>query len=317
VSVVTAILGLPELREAPPVLVDVGASQALHPKWRRIARFSICVAFEPDDRAASHLTSSSAGFRALHTYNAIVVEDAKASGRFHLTASPYCSSRLEPKPGRLQDYAFAGLFRVERTVELKTIDLSSALTELGIDRVDWFKTDSQGTDLRLFQSLPEEIRSRVLVAEFEPGIIDAYEGEDKLADLLAYMDRLSFWPSGLEVRGSVRGRPDVIADRLSPRALGYLDACAKTAPGWAELEYFNDFADGARFGRRELLLGSLFALVRGHEAFALELARRGRARFGEEGFERLEHAAVSRLRRRLLRLPLLAAGVVARRALRR
>ena len=68
-------------------------------------------------------------------------------------------------------------------VELPALDIPSVLAELGLERVDWLKGDSQGTDLRLFRSLGD-LASSVLVAEFEPGIIDAYEGEDKFADVL-------------------------------------------------------------------------------------------------------------------------------------
>jgi FkbM family methyltransferase len=312
VSLVDRILRLPELEAAPPVLVDVGAAQGIHPKWRAIAKYSVCVAFEADERELESVTSEAAGFRRLTTYNRIAAERASSAEPFHLTASPFCSSRLAPRLDSLARYAFAPLFRVERTVELPALELPSALAQLGVERVDWLKIDSQGTDLRLFRSLGDELAAKVLVVEFEPGIIDAYEGEDTLGELLADMGARGFWASDLKVRGSTRIDSELARRALGARASAYLDACHKTAPGWAEIEYFNDFADEDAFGKRELLLGCAFAFLRGHNAFALELATRGHERFGPP-FEELERTALRRIRAAFARLPLAAASRLSRR----
>jgi hypothetical protein len=207
----------------------------------------------------------------------------------------------------LRRYAFAPLFRVERTIDARARDVPSVLAELEIDRVDWLKIDSQGTDLRLLLSLGEGLVRRLLVVELEPGLIDAYDGEDKLADVLAEMDARGFWSSELNVRGSTRIDSELAKQALGPRASRYLDVCHKTAPGWVELEYFNDFADAELFGKRELLLGYAFAFLRGHHAFALELACKGRERFGPP-FAELERAALRRIKAGFARLPVAAVG---------
>lgn len=314
--VVDKILRLHELEAEPPVLVDVGAAQGIHPPWRRLAKYSVCVAFEADKRELESVTSEASGFRRLTTHNAIAAERSAPAEPFHLTASPFCSSRLAPRLDLLGRYAFAPLFEVEQTVELRALGLSEALAELGLERVDWIKIDSQGTDLRLFRSLSDELARRVLVAEFEPGIIDAYEDEDLLSDLLAEMRGRGFWVSEMTVRGSTRIDHRVAQRVLGPRGSRYLDSCEKTAPGWAEIEYFNDFADEDAFGKRELLLGCAFAFLRGHNGFALELATRGRERFGPP-FEELERTAARRIRARFARFPLVALGALARRGVRR
>ena len=181
------------------------------------------------------------------------------------------------------------------------------LAELGLERVDWLKLDSQGTDLRLFRSLGERADD-VLVAELEPGIIDAYEGEDTLADVLADLGR-----RGLLGLGAERSRLDASRQLRSPGASSasararYLDACHKPAPGWAEIEYFNDFADEERFGKRELLLGCAFAFLRGHDAFALELASEGRERFGSPFDDLRRDGAAPDSRRASRACPLAAA----------
>jgi hypothetical protein len=312
--VVDRILRLPELKAAPPVLVDVGAAQGIDPKWRSIAEYSVCVAFEADERELASVTNEAAGFHRLTTYNRIAAERSSDAEPFHLTASPFCSSRLAPLHEKLGRYSFAPLFRVEATVKLPALDLRETLASLGLERVDWLKLDSQGTDLRLFKSLGE-LGDDMLVVELEPGIIDAYEGEDGLADVLADFGRRGFWVSELQVRGSTRVDSE-LARRDLGRAAAYLDACHKTAPGWAEIEYFNDFADEARFGKRELLLGCAFAFLRGHNAFALELATRGLDRFGPP-FDDLRRTALRRVQRGFARFPVATAGALGKRVLRR
>jgi FkbM family methyltransferase len=313
-SVVDRILRMPELEAAPPVLVDIGAARGMHPPWRSIAEYSVCVAFEADERELGSVTSEAAGFRKLTTFNCIASERASESEPFHLTASPYCSSRLRPRPEELRRYAFAPLFRVERTVDVRARDLPSVLSELGLDRIDWLKIDSQGTDLRLLRSLGDELAGRTLVVELEPGIIDAYDGEDRLEDVLAEMNGRGFWMSDLKVRGSTRIDWDLARRVLGERAGKYLDVTHKTAPGWAEVEYFNSFDDDTQFGRRELLLGYAFAFARRQYAFALQLAAEGHERFGSP-FDELRRTALTRVKAGFARLPLSAAGALGLRVL--
>jgi hypothetical protein len=302
-NVVDRILTRNEIAEAPPVLVDVGASGHVHPKWRRIAKYSICVAFEPDERELGHMTDASRGFQAFHTFNRVAAEQSEERSPFHLTASPFCSSRLAPLKDSLENYVFAPLFEVERTVELATIDVPTALEKLGLERVDWFKCDSQGTDLRLFRSLGDELIPRVLVAELEPGIIDAYQGEDKLADVMRFMASKSFWMSELSIEGSQRIQASIAANELTEIERRYFRFSVKPAPGWGEVEYFNDFREAEALGLRGFLLGYVFATVRGHHAFALELAVRGQRLFGDEMFDELRREALRRIRVQPVRFP--------------
>ena len=300
-SVVDRILRLPELEAAPPVLVDVGAAQGIHPKWRGIAKYSVCLAFEADQRELASVSDESAGFRRLTTYNRIVAERSSDAEPFHLTASPYCSSRLSPLHDRLRRYAFAPLFRVERTVELPAVDLLGALASLGLERVDWLKLDSQGTDLRLFRSLGD-LATTCSSSSSSLGSSMRTRARTGWRMCSTTSGAAGFWASDLKVRGSTRVDSDLRQAHAGYAGGALLDACHKPAPGWVEIEYFNDFANDESFGKRELLLGCAFAFLRGHEAFAFELSTRGSERFGSP-FDDLKRTALRRLRRRFARLP--------------
>ena len=267
------VLSLPEFAAEPPVLVEIGASGGTHPAWKALARHSIGIAFDPDSRQMQVVHDESAGYRRLHVFPAAAVPDDRAEAEFHLTRSPYCSSLLRPDGAALRDWDFARLFDVEQTVRVPCVSLAKALGEAGVTRVDWFKTDSQGTDLRLFQSLGDAICRRVLAVEFEPGIIDAYEGEDKMSAVLAAMDRGEFWLSDLKLRGTLRMSPDDAA-RLGGHEAARLSAALPTSPGWGEMTYLNTFRGSGPFSKRDWLLGWVIACMNEQFGFALDLCRR-------------------------------------------
>jgi hypothetical protein len=178
--------------------------------------------------------------------------------------------------------------------------LAKALEQAGVSRVDWFKTDSQGIDLRLFQSLPETMRGRVLAAEFEPGIIDAYEGEDKMAAVLAAMDRPEFWLAALALRGTVRISAEDAA-RFGGHQSRRLADVLKTSPGWGEMTYLNTFRASGPFSQRDWLLGWIIACLQEQYGFALDLCRRAQAAVPDPLFPTLCEQTEGIIRERLRR----------------
>lgn len=306
-KMIDRVLKRHEFQEEPPVLIDIGASGGLHDAWRDLAKYAVCVAFEPDDREMRSTPQASTVYRKLYIYNRALTAGTEGIADFYLTKAPACSSLLPPWTERLAAWEFAGRFEILRKSKVETIHLQTVLRQLKIDQVDWFKTDSQGTDLRLFQSLGEPRMRRVLVAEFEPGILDSYQGDDKLCQLMSAMDGPNFWMCDMSVKGCQRIRKNFMKE-FRPVEQRYLVHLLKSAPAWAEVAYLNAFVeDGLRL--REYLLGWVCATVKGHHGFALELAINARDRFGDEFCQELEQHSIKLIRRRywnlLAYLPLL------------
>lgn len=295
-KVLTRIMNHEALASRPPVLVDIGASGSLPRAWLPIAEFSVCVAFDADTRDFSVQQSENCGWRKMVSVNRLVTAHSVESTAFYLTASPHCSSSLPPRTEALAPWAFRDLFSVESVVQMPATDINGALNAAGIDYVDWFKTDTQGTDLRIFAALPPRIRDRIIVAEFEPGIIDAYANEDKLHRLMAFMESLPFWISAMRVCGSQRiTEPDF--NTLTALQRACLPAILKTSPGWCEIAYINDLS-GYAMTCREFLLGWTFATLQEQHGFGMHLANEGLARFQDSIFERLYAYSRRRLDRR-------------------
>ena len=281
------------LQTSPPVLVDIGASGAIHGKWKPIAKYSICIAFDADTRDFEVCESEDKGWRKLYSLNRLVASEAVEEMDFYLTHSPHCSSSLPPDQDGLKPWAFSPLFNVEEKVKLPAVDLTSPLSIADIDYVDSYKTDSQGADLRIFNSLSKDVINKILVTEFEPGIIDAYCGEDKLHQLMAYMDKLPFWVTNMEIKGSQR------IDQKDLNSLNYfqkrsIGSFLRTAPGWCEISYLNNMEKG-NMTIREYLLSWLFASLFNEHGFALYVAKKGFELSGDNLLLKLQKESLKKL----------------------
>ncbi len=275
-ELITSISKREEIINEPPVLLDLGASGSLNPIWEPIARFCIGVAFDADSRDFGFIENKSSAFKKLFVYNSIVTAaENQDKINFYLTKSPYCSSTLHPSNEKLQPFHYSDLFEVTKTVDLNAKNIGAALKEMGIAKVDWFKTDTQGTDLRLFKSLPLSLQASCTVVQFEPGIIDAYEGEDKLYHVLTYMETLPVQLYECNVLGPINMSKHNFDILFSPsRAKRKLaNNILKTTPGWAEISYVKKFDSGKdNLSTRDYILGWLFMMMEKQQATALTIA---------------------------------------------
>jgi FkbM family methyltransferase len=256
-----------------PLLVDVGASIGPPEVWEAIAPSSIYVGFDPDQRDTHQLQESP--FLKAFVVNQAVVADSGDRAHFFLTRSPYCSSTLRPRGDDLADYIFSDLFEVEREVDVPAGTIEHALEKLQMKAVDWLKTDSQGTDLRLYTSLSPTARAGVLAVDVEPGLIDAYEGEDLFVEAHARLVADGFWLSRAAVQGTVRMNR-AVAGRVGAKnglSIDEISTWVRPSPGWIEARYLRRI-DRVEAGDRDgrLLLLGVFALVDEQYGFAIDVA---------------------------------------------
>ncbi|HVZ25716.1 MAG TPA: hypothetical protein VG842_06675, partial [Sediminibacterium sp.] len=296
-GLIDRILTTEEMTRQPPVLIDIGASGSIHKKWKKIAPYATCIAFDADERDFDPGSSEKSRYKKLLIRKSLVSNQAGKAADFYLTASPHCSSLLKPDHVALADWAFAPIFAVEQVVQLDTTDIPSALAAFGITYIDWYKSDSQGIDLKLFKSLPDNIRSQISIAEFEPGILDAYHNEDKLDQMLSYHDQLKiFWLAELIVKGPLRIPHEQLNKLIrSPFLQKLLGKLGQTSPGWAEITYCNAFKHPATQTKRSLLMGWIGATLIKQHGFAYTLADKGIQEFGDPIFKQMQRASARKL----------------------
>ena len=300
-KIINTILESDQFSERPPVLVDIGASGEINSKWNPISKFSVCLAFDGDDREFHIREENSGNFKRLLTLNRILTSEKVGSSNFYLTKSPFCSSLLEPDLTRLRPWIFKDLFEVKSIVRMPGLTLEEAINGAGVEYIDWFKSDTQGTDLRLFKTMPQRLKGQILAAEFEPGIMDAYKDEDKLYQVMKEMEEHSFWLSTMIVKGTQR-----ISQENARKFGTYLSSkIIKTSPGWAEICYLRS-PEG--LNSRQLFLLYIFAILEKQFGFALEVCEYGILQFSDPLWLECKKAISKKIKLTRLRFPAIMAG---------
>ena len=263
-----------------PILIDVGASDAPPKIWEEIAQHSIYVGFDPDLREI-HEVPESLFYKAIIVNEAVTSDEESDEVLFYFTKSPYCSSTLKPDSKSLSNFLFSDLFIVEREAKVQAATLDSVMERLSLSRIDWFKTDSQGTDLRIFNSLKPKVRSRVLAVDVEPGLIDAYVGEDLFVDAHRDLTQNGFWLSNLNICGAIRMRRSNL-EKMATLNEKSVASTVRTSPGWCEARYLRtiEWMDQRDFTNRDYVLLWSFALLDGQYGFAMDLGIGYEQRFG-------------------------------------
>lgn len=279
-------------QERPPVLVDIGAATELCGKWAAIAPYSVCIAFDPDSRQTDYIEAENSKFRKLYFFPRLVHAEVNGEIDFYLTASPECSSSLEPDRERLADWYLAPFFEVEKKVKMPAMTMPEVLKTLKLDYIDALKCDTQGTDVRIFRSLGDRVIRELLSVELEPGIIDAYRGEDKLWMMIREMDATGlFWMSDCRIQHTQYLPVEVRRKYFSPLRQRLVPTCFPGTPGWGEVAWLNRLR-GAALTPRSVRLGWIMAMSERQYGFALELADRGLRELDDPFCEELAAAAL-------------------------
>jgi hypothetical protein len=269
-----------------PVLVDIGASGAPPKIWAPIARHSTYIGFDPDRRDL-HDVPDGQFARSIIINEAVTNVPDQSEVRIYLTSSPHCSSTLLPDTKSLADYLFCDLFTVEKEVSVPASSLNAVINRLGLHRVDWLKTDSQGTDLRLFESLKDDLRNRVLAIDIEPGLIDAYKGEDLFVDAHRRLLQQGFWLSSLDTGGSVRMKRSTLQAMTKEHPkLKDIDThqAVRPSPGWCKACYLRTIESlkGQNAELHDYVLLWVFAMMEQQWGYALDIAYDYRQQFRQD-----------------------------------
>jgi hypothetical protein len=269
------------------VLVDVGSSGGVPPIWRPLGRHATYVGFDPDAREVREVRDGEFA-RAVYINKAVAPADAGGAVRFFLTRSPYCSSTLRPNPAITGSFLSAEKFIVEGETRAPATTLGDAVRGLGLAHVDWLKIDTQGTDLAVFHSLPDELRRGVLAADLEPGLRGAYVNEQLFSDVHAAMLREGMWLSRMEVLGFPRMRKGTLDALSSKRPLDeeMIKHSVRRTPGWVECRYLRTLESLAERGgeatRRDYIALWLFAHADQQHGYCLDIASEFERRFGRD-----------------------------------
>jgi FkbM family methyltransferase len=259
-----------------PVLMDVGASGAPPPIWAGISSQSFYVGFDPDLREIHE--DKVAGFhRSIILNEAVTAERQSTEVSFFLTRSPFCSTTLDPNPKATASWLERDLFDVEGRATVRATTIDSAMARLKLSRIDWIKLDTQGTDLRIINSISSEVFSRVMAIDTEPGLIRIYQGEDMFVDVHRALTGNGFWLSDMRTGGFLRMRRttlDVVRQSNAGIDDNYIREAVRTSPAYIEARYLRtvEWLADNKMSEQEYMLLWIFALADRQLGFALDLS---------------------------------------------
>ncbi len=172
---------------------------------------------------------------------------------------------------------------------------------MNINYIDWFKTDSQGTGLRIFESINSKISDNIIVAEFEPSIINAYKGEDLLYSIMKYMNNKNFWMSDMLVRGSQRIEQGNFKNEFNifqNKIFRFADLLM-SSPGWVEVSYFNTYESDNLINKRDLLLSCAIAITKKQYGFAIDLTKKAQLKYDDIIFKEILNFSIKKIHKNI------------------
>ncbi len=282
-------------------LVDIGASLEPFRAFRPLLGRATYVGFDPDLREM-HTEASESGRRVI-VNKAVVAEADRSTATFFLTRNPTASSTLRPAADEVAPYLHAYRYDVVGEAEVPATTLDGALASAGIDRLDWLKLDTQGTDLRLVESVGESLFATLMAVDAEPGLDEHYETEDTFGELHRAMTERGFWLADIDLTRAVRLRRSTFDDALGARSkFGRMryEFTLKTSPTAVGPRYLRTLAslDKAGAGRDDYLRLWACAAFSGNNPYALDVIAECRERHGADDLTtRLFDLSVRRNRR--------------------
>lgn len=208
-----------EHRDIHLVLVDVGASGELWEGFQTLLPVADLLRFDPDLRAMQTIASKE-GLRRI-IINKVVTDSSASEVNFYLTKSPYCSSALRPDFERIRDYPYEDLFEIVGESKLPATTLAQALRDAGLERVDWVKLDTQGTEFRILRSLPRNLLDQLLACDIEASFYAHYVGSDTLPNMHNFMLEEEFWVAGMTPHLRTRVGKDALKSIEQPQPNGF------------------------------------------------------------------------------------------------
>ena len=184
-------------------LMDIGASGEKFKPFENLIPVSNFIGFDPDSRDI-RIDKEKYERKSIFFNKAITSLPQQKEVIFYLTKSPHCSSTLKPVIKNLNQWPYAKLFEVVKEVSVPCMTISEALKEANLDHIDWLKIDSQGTDLRIIESIPNNIFNNMIACDVEPGLYEHYENADLFPKIHMSLINKGFYLADLNLQKQPR-----------------------------------------------------------------------------------------------------------------
>lgn len=257
--------------------MDIGASGNKFKPFESLLPVSNFIGFDPDSRDI-RIDEGTYDRKTIFFNKAVTSFSEQKEVTFYLTKSPYCSSTLKPVMKNLNQWPYAGLFEIVEEVSAPTLTISEALKEADLDHVDWLKIDSQGTDLRIIESIPSDTFDEMIACDVEPGLYEHYENADLFPEMHVNLIRKGFWLADLNLQTQPRiseAHWNTLQDRASSTQVRELiNRSLKRSPTATEARYIRTIPSAVElnYGYKKFLIMWAISLSTGNLSYAYDIA---------------------------------------------
>lgn len=175
-------------QQAPLKLVDVGASGGVQQNWLSARKFLNVIGFEPSEKGFHELPARQ---DVQTTYLNSAVFREKGEQKFYFARHHEKSSIYPPNMSLLSQFPDAERFETVEEANLQVDTLDNQLGDNGIDRVDFIKLDTQGSELGILQGSIQALQ-KTIGLEIEVEFAEMYKGQPLFADVDAFMRQQGF-----------------------------------------------------------------------------------------------------------------------------
>lgn len=193
-------------RDAPLVVVDLGARGGLDEDLLALAPAAIAIGFEPDADEARRLAAAPAGPWKARRMVPYAIGGITGLAKLHIPAAPEAASLLAHNPAMIEAFGHTSLHKTLRAVEVEVRTLDDVAADAVIAAVDYLKIDIEGAELDVLKGGPS-LSTTAKVMKIECAFIEQRIGQPLAADVIAYLADQGFDLIDIQAMHHWRRRP--------------------------------------------------------------------------------------------------------------
>ena len=176
-------------------MLDIGASGAPYKPFE-IANKITGKIIEVDPDSRDFETSKFNENKIVKVTKAICENDNAESITLYLTENSHCTSTLKGDREKLANFPYSDYFNIVDSQEVQATSLNNLSKELNCS-FNWIKLDTQGTELRIIESMSDELFNSVLAIDAEISFYRHYLDADWLPSFHTFLDKKGFYISDI------------------------------------------------------------------------------------------------------------------------